>query len=146
VAPLGHCTINVTFTPPGVGTFNGTLTVTDDAANSPQSSTLSGTGLAQATINKTSLTFGMQTVGTTSAPKQATIKNNLPTALTFSTVTTGDFAESDTCSGSVPANGGTCILNVTFTPTATGTRTGTLTVNNSSIDTPFTVSLTGTGK
>jgi len=146
VAPLGHCTINVTFTPPGVGTFNGTLTVTDDAANSPQSSTLSGTGLAQATINKTSLTFGLQTVGTTSAPKQATLKNNLPTPLTFSTVTTGDFAESDTCGGSVPANGGTCILNVTFTPTATGTRTGTLTVNNSSVDTPFVVSLSGTGK
>jgi hypothetical protein len=38
------CTISVTFSPTSEETFTGTLTVTDSANNSPQTSTLSGTG------------------------------------------------------------------------------------------------------
>lgn len=39
----GTCVIGVTFTPKATGTFTGTLKVTDNAANSPQTITLSGT-------------------------------------------------------------------------------------------------------
>jgi len=39
------CTISVTFTPTGVGSFSGTLKVTDSATNSPQTASLSGTGI-----------------------------------------------------------------------------------------------------
>jgi hypothetical protein len=38
------CTINVTFSPASEQTFTGTLTVTDSANNSPQTSSLTGTG------------------------------------------------------------------------------------------------------
>jgi len=38
------CTIDVEFIPTGVGTTTGTLQVTDSAGNSPQTSTLTGTG------------------------------------------------------------------------------------------------------
>jgi hypothetical protein len=79
VAALASCHINITFTPPGVGTFNGTLTVTDDASNSPQTASLTGTGLAQVTLSSSSLGFGKQKVGTTSAPKSVILKNNLNT-------------------------------------------------------------------
>ncbi len=41
---LKGCTINVRFSPSGLGTRNGTLTVTDNAANSPQTIPLTGTG------------------------------------------------------------------------------------------------------
>jgi hypothetical protein len=44
--PTGaSCTINVTFTAPSVGNFTGTLSITDNAAGSPQTVSLSGTGV-----------------------------------------------------------------------------------------------------
>ena len=40
----GKCTISVTFTPTAIGTRTGQLSVSDSASNSPQASTLTGTG------------------------------------------------------------------------------------------------------
>jgi len=40
---MKSCVINVTFTPTATGTFTGTLKITDNAENSPQTITLSGT-------------------------------------------------------------------------------------------------------
>jgi hypothetical protein len=60
--------------------------------------------------------------------------------------TTGDFAVSaTTCTPSLPAKG-KCKISVTFTPQATGTRTGQLNVSDSADTSPQTASLTGTGK
>jgi hypothetical protein len=44
LAPAANCIINVTFEPATTGTLPGTITVTDNAANSPQTVTLTGTG------------------------------------------------------------------------------------------------------
>jgi len=38
------CTVSVTFTPAQTGVLTGTLSVSDDAANSPQTANLKGTG------------------------------------------------------------------------------------------------------
>ena len=43
LSPAGTCAVVVTFTPKATGTFTGTVRVTDNAANSPQTITLSGT-------------------------------------------------------------------------------------------------------
>src|SRR5262249_8848575 len=45
LAPSSSCTISVTFTPTTTGTRTGTLSITDDAAGSPQTLSLSGTGV-----------------------------------------------------------------------------------------------------
>lgn len=42
VSPSASCTISVKFSPTVVGNANGTLTITDNASNSPQAVTLSG--------------------------------------------------------------------------------------------------------
>jgi hypothetical protein len=42
LAAFSRCTLTVTFQPLTSGTFNGTLTITDDAGNSPQVVSLSG--------------------------------------------------------------------------------------------------------
>jgi hypothetical protein len=42
VAAFSRCSLTVTFNPLSVGTFKGTLTVKDNAGNSPQTVTLSG--------------------------------------------------------------------------------------------------------
>jgi uncharacterized repeat protein (TIGR03803 family) len=44
LAPGAHCIISVTFSPIGIGKRKATLTITDNASNSPQSVSLTGTG------------------------------------------------------------------------------------------------------
>src|SRR5206468_3989059 len=44
LAAGASCSINVTFTPAAVGTRTATLQVSDSAANSPQTASLTGTG------------------------------------------------------------------------------------------------------
>jgi hypothetical protein len=75
-----------------------------------------------------------------------TLSNPGSAALTIaSMIITGDFAQTNTCG--VPA-GGSCTIYVTFKPTATGTRSGTLTLtdnNNEVAGSTQTISLSGTG-
>ena len=98
------CTINVTFTPTTTGTRTGTLTVTDDASGSPQTVSLTGTGVLAAALTPTSFGFGNQAVGTSSASKAATLKNNQTSALTISSITTsGDYSQTNTCGPSLAA-------------------------------------------
>ncbi len=147
LAAGANCKIAVTFTPTQVGTRTGNLTITDNAANSPQSVPLTGTGSAPATLTPATATYPARTVGTTSPAKVFTLSNKQSVALTgISISTTGDFAVSTTtCTASLAAKS-TCKISVTFTPTAVGTRTGTLKVTDSASNSPQTSSLTGTGK
>jgi hypothetical protein len=149
----GHssCKISVTFAPVTAGGKTAALTVTDSANNSPQSVDLTGTGIVPMLVTPSSLTFAAQTVGTTSAAKIVTIKNNLPTTLTmsgntFAGTNAGDFAQSATTCGTTLAAGAKCTVSITFAPTATGSRVAELDVVDSAITSPQTVALSGTGK
>ncbi len=151
LAPTKSCSISVTFTPPGVGPFAGTLTITDNAANSPQTVALTGTGVLPVTLTPTSATYASQTVGTTSAAKAFTLTNNLSVTLNnivigFTGADPGDFSVSSTTCGSTLASKGRCTINVVFKPMATGTRTANLSVSDDASNSPQTSSLTGTGK
>lgn len=96
-----------------------------------------------ATLSTISLTFGSQSVGVTSAPQTVTLFSNGTAPLHITAISaSGDFTETDNCRKGVAA-GSTCTLNVTFTPTASGTRTGTLTISDNAGGSPQTVSLTG---
>lgn len=140
------CTVNVVFSPTSTGTSTGTLTFSDNAADSPQTVYLTGTGIAPAVaLSPASLSFGNQGVTTTSAPLGVALTSTGTAPLLISSIaTTGDFAETNNCGSSVPPPT-TCTISVTFTPTATGTRTGTLTITDSAANSPQTVALTGTG-
>jgi Abnormal spindle-like microcephaly-assoc'd, ASPM-SPD-2-Hydin len=142
-----NCIIKVTFTPTQVGTRTGTLTITDNSPSSPQTVSLSGTGAPQATLTPASKTYPAQKVGTTSPAKVFTLSNKQNVSLTGIAIsTTGDFSVSaTTCTSSLSALS-SCTISVVFTPTAVGTRTGTLSVADSAIGSPQTSSLTGTGK
>ena len=150
LAAGSSCAINVTFTPAATGTRSATLTVTDNASNSPQTASLTGPGVSSsgtptATLSPTSLTFGNQTVGTSSPAQSVTLSNSGSAALSISSFAiTGDFGQANNCGSSLAA-GSSCTINVTFTPTAAGTRNGTLTITDNASNGPQTVSLTGTG-
>jgi Abnormal spindle-like microcephaly-assoc'd, ASPM-SPD-2-Hydin len=141
------CVIKVTFTPTQIGTRTGTLTINDNAANTPQTVALSGIGGAQATLTPTTATYPARTVGTTSPAKVFTLTNKQSVALTgISASATGDFSVSTSTCGASLAAKANCKISVTFTPTKTGTRTGTLSVADSASGSPQTSALTGTGK
>jgi hypothetical protein len=149
VAAGASCSISVTFKPQHTNVGNATLSVTDNATGSPQTVALSGIGTAVQLL-PVSLTFGSQAVGTTSPPQTVTLTSLLPKAtLSISSITikglnAGDFGETNTCSGSVPPKG-SCTISVTFTPSATGMRTASLSITDNGGGSPQMVGLTGTG-
>ena len=145
------CTFQISFKPTATGTRTGAITFTDNATGSPQTVTLTGTATAASggtiTIAPTSLTFGGQAVGTTSAAQTVTVSNTGGTAVTFtSIVTSGDFAGATLAQcPSLAVEAEPCVLSITFKPTATGTRNGTITFTDNATGSPQTVTLTGTG-
>jgi len=97
-------------------------------------------------LSPSSLTFSTVTVGKTSAAQPATLTNSGNATLSITSIAAnGDFKETDNCGSSVTA-GANCTINVTFTPTAAGSRTGTLSITDNASGSPHTVSLTGTGQ
>jgi hypothetical protein len=140
-----QCTFDVTFQPGSTGSDNGTLTITDDDlidTTPTQTIVLNGNGVTDQFSVSGAIDFGSQAVGVQSSASTVTVTNNTgyaatPGAPALSGANPGNFAASG-CGGSVGA-GGTCTVNVTFTPSQTGSRSATLTVAGQS------VSLTGTG-
>ena len=131
----GSCVIKVTFTPGAAGARTATVNVADDAPGSPQQTTLNGTGVVSNVILAPNpVSFGNQKQGTTSTASTITVTNNgtLNATLTAGTPVTitgtnpGDFAiaSGTTCVASFvsTANGGSCVIKVTFAPGAAGAR------------------------
>jgi sugar lactone lactonase YvrE len=147
IAGGATCTVAVTFSPTAVGAATGTLTFTDDAANSPQTVSLSGTGTAPVTLSSSSLYLGTVTVGSTSGARTVTLTNHQKASLNFTSIaaSAGFAVASNTCGASIAA-GANCTVGVTFSPTAAGDATGTLIFTDDAPNSPQTLSLTGTGK
>lgn len=99
------------------------------------------------TLSASSLNFGLMQVGLSSAPQPVTVTNVSSHTLTFTSITSsGDYSETNTCPTTMNA-GTNCVITVTFTPTASGTRTGAVTLKDNAPGSPIqTVSLTGTGE
>lgn len=147
LAAGASCTVSVTFTPSALGSRAATLSINDDASNSPQKVTLSGTGIAAVTAAPASVSFANVTVGKRSASKTVTVKNNQTSSLTINSITVGliDYTYTSACplTPNTLGAGATCTISVFFTPTTTGVRSSTLTVSTSA-GSPA-VSLSGTG-
>src|SRR5574337_534930 len=121
LAQGASCNISVAFAPTGPGTKLGTVTVTDDAGDSPQTISLNGQGTAFS-LTPASLNFGNQKVGTTSQPQTVTLSAVGNGSMAIQGISIfGDFAQTNNC-GTTLAGGSSCTITVTFTPTVTGTR------------------------
>jgi hypothetical protein len=152
VARGSSCAVDITFTPAAIGSRSASLTITDNAPGSPQTASLTGAGIAPApvvSLSSSALTFTNQIIGTTSPSQQVTLNNTGYAPLTIANIAiTGidnsDFAQANTCGSSVAA-GASCTIAVNFTPTAVGARTASVTITDNAIDSPESVSLTGSG-
>lgn len=148
VAAGATCTITVTFTPTATGPRSGAVTITDNAAGSPREIPLSGSGALPAPsveIYPKSVIFGSQVLGSTSSAHIVSLTNTGSANLVISGIAvSGDFAQTNTCGSSVAA-GGSCTISVTFTPTLTGQRTGTVTIVHNAAGSSHGVALSGIG-
>jgi sugar lactone lactonase YvrE len=149
VSPLASCTINVSFAPTISGAQTGDLTVTDNSFSSPEVISLSGSGVGPvASVASPTLTFPAELVGQSASAQAVTLSNTGNASLTVSSITaSANFGQTNNCGASVAA-GGSCTINVTFTPTAGGSLSGTLTIidnSNAVTGSTQTVSLSGEG-
>src|SRR5207244_3231413 len=149
----GTYTITATYTTTALEARTVPLPPADDAGGSPQIMTLSGNGTAPGVgLAPTSLGFGNQPLATTSTPMTVTLTNTGTAALTINSfAASGDFAATSTGASACPtspatlAAGANCTINVTFTPTASGARTGTLSLADDAGGSPQMFSLSGNG-
>lgn len=137
------CSFQVQFAPTNAQSYPGSVSISADNMNG-QTFSLTGTGTApSSTTNVANLTFGSTPVGSTSTAQSVTLTNNGSGSISVGTpTTTGDFAATYNCGANL-ASSASCLINVTFTPTATGTRTGNLQVPTGAGT--KTVGLSGTG-
>ena len=89
------------------------------------------------------LAFPSQPTGSTSTAQTITLTNSGQAALNIASISaSGDFLETNTC-GSTLVAGANCSIAVTFKPTATGNRIGSLTLTDDAIGSPQEVGLSG---
>jgi Ca2+-binding RTX toxin-like protein len=153
VAPGGTCTIEVTFTPSATGLRRAEIQVVSNAVGTV--TPVSGNGIVAAapvaTLGATSSTFPDQIVGTTSAADSVTLTNsgNAPLSITgiaLGGANPGDFTRGGTCNApSSIAAGGSCTITLSFSPTATGARSASLTITTNAAGSPHTISVSGNG-
>jgi Abnormal spindle-like microcephaly-assoc'd, ASPM-SPD-2-Hydin/Beta-propeller repeat len=149
LAAGASCTISVDFAPQAAGPVSAILSISDNAAGTPQSVPLSGTGgtsgisLAPAILN-----FASQTVGASSAAQVVSVNNTgtTPVAMSISIAGNdpGDFAETDNCSQSPLAGGKSCVINVTFDPAQSGSRSAEVLIADTAPHSPQVVMVSGT--
>jgi len=141
------CVIALSLTATTTGAQPGTISVNDNAPTSPQTFTVNANAITTIVASPASLSFASQFQGTTSAPKTITLTNEQSTALPINSITvtgadSSDFTLTTNCPtapATLPA-GGSCSVQVTFTPAGTGARTASLSVND-----PIVIPLTGSG-
>jgi hypothetical protein len=130
LAPGKTCYISVLFFSGNLGPVSATLKITDNTPGSPQQVTLSAIVVG---FNPSSLNFGTIKVGKSST-QSVMLSNTGTTALTIGSISvTGtnahDFVKSSACPSSLAPNT-SCTVSVTFTPSATGSRSANLTLSD----------------
>jgi len=147
LAAGGYTTFTVSFAPTGAGSVSGGVYLTDNCSTASFEVPVTGTGVAVAgiSLSPSSLTFASQGVDTTSSAQSVTLTNGGTASLAISSISaSGSFAETNNCGSTVGA-GSSCTIEVTYTPTATGGSSGTLSVADSATGSPQSVTLAGTG-
>jgi hypothetical protein len=150
--PLGTCTINVIFVPTRRGHRTGTLTITDNAPDSPQKVNLTGAATV-VQLNPTSLNFGDVIVGFQSPPQNTTLTNVGRAKLHITNIAitgtdSGDFfIQQNTCPNPGYLGGGkSCTITLVFKPTQVGSHSADVSISDDGGGSPQQVSLSGTGE
>jgi len=141
-------TLKATFAPTAAGSATGSITLVSDAANSPLTISLSGTGAAQPglSISPGSFNFGSVVDGQTKS-QTFTVTNTGAASLTIAqlSVSAGAYSVSGLVTPATIAPGNSTTFSVLFAPTTAGTLGGTVSISSNAPNSPNTLALTGTG-
>jgi hypothetical protein len=152
LAAGASCSLSVNFVPTATGARTAIINFQDSTGIS-HTLTLNGTAtasLADFSPSPGALLFPVTVMSTPSAPLTLTFENDGLGADTVSGVAisgpnAADFSQTNNCT-TIAASGGTCTINVTFTPSTTGSEAATLTVtdnSNGALGTTHTATLAG---
>ena len=147
LAPAATCQVSVVFKPTVTGLANGVLTVTHSGNGSPLTMPLTGTGVTKVQFVPSPVQFGAQSVNSSGSSVSLGLDNFGTTAVTLGTFTVqgSEFAiTQNNCGTSLARNTG-CFLALAFTPSATGTRTGSISITASDYSQAHVAILQGTG-
>ncbi|MGC9949296.1 MAG: FG-GAP-like repeat-containing protein [Bryobacteraceae bacterium] len=147
LAPGAGCSINVMFAAGGVGKRSGTITINSNAAHNPRTITLTGTGLlaqgAAAGLSSTSLVFSGQSLGAAGTPQTVQLVNVGTAPLHITSIAhAGAASETNNCPQSLAATKH-CTITVTFTPSATGPSSGTISIADNATGSPQSIAVAG---
>ena len=143
------CEVSVTFTPTAVGSRSAILTVTDTSSDSPQTVQLAGTGVQPTEpvgLTPASLNFGTVLIGITSSTQTVTLTNSGNNTLNISKIAVVgfDYSQTNTCPTSVAA-GATCTITVSYAPSSSGINQTRIDITDDGINSPQSISLSGSG-
>jgi TolB protein len=151
IVAAGSCSISVTFTPSMSGSISDAVQISYGSPATIQSISLTGNGATPlASVAPTALNFGNQSMpGSSTAVATLTNSGNASLSnisASISGINAGDYAiSSDGCSGVIlPANSN-CLITISFSPKAKGSRIAALSIADSASGSPQAISLTGTG-
>ncbi|MFZ3216971.1 MAG: choice-of-anchor D domain-containing protein [Candidatus Acidiferrales bacterium] len=149
IASSKTTTFNAVFAPTAGGSVTGSVTLANNAPNSPLVISLSGTGVAATRVlglSTTTLSFGNVNDGSNSS-LSTTLTNNGNSNVTISGVSvtgTGYTASGVTSEETLTPNQSVTVT-AEFAPTAAGLVNGGVTIASNATNTPSTVTLSGTG-
>jgi 6-phosphogluconolactonase (cycloisomerase 2 family) len=147
------CNMAVTFSPVSAGQRVAVLIINDDAPNSPQSLSLTGTAAAAppgtpiVKLTPNSVPFGNVTQGANVGAQIITLTNAGTGSLHIASVALGgtnttDFGLANNCAAAAYAVSATCTIGVSLSPLATGTRAGFIVITDDAPNSPQTIGLT----
>lgn len=152
LAPSASLQASVTFSPAAVTTYSSWISVYSNSKYSPNSVSVSGTGVnastTQISVTPASVGFGSQNVGTTSVSQTIAVNNSGTAYLTLTSLSLSSTQFAVTSAPAFPLTllpGETTHVNVAFAPTVTGTASGALTIASNATSGTNSASLSGTG-
>jgi hypothetical protein len=143
---LGHGDIYRTDIKTGDALGSFSLQPLSDGRYYSMSLGVNGYGMASSAVVTPSLTFAKRSVGLSSRAKAVLSNIGVVQVLVSKLTITGDFSIYRNACAKPVNPGATCNIVISFTPTQTGTRTGTLKIFDNAGNSPQTVSLSGVGK
>jgi len=150
--PQASCSVQVQFTPLGMGVRHTTAELHAEMRESPASLAIRGEGLAPImTVDPASAVFGSQDVGSNSETLDLVVSNQGTAPLQISRVALAGVAGRDfrltrnDCSKSTLTPGETCALRLVFVPRAAGSRQAEVVLSSDALEPETTVKVTGEG-
>jgi hypothetical protein len=144
-----YCETGVYFSPTTTGALTGFLAINSSGGTQYVSLTGTATPAINIAISPPSLSFGVESLHSTSSSYYINISNTGSQSVDFTSIaitgaTPGDFILTNLCSSTV-AVGTNCNVQIAFRPTATGPRTASLSIADNVANSPQIVPLSGTG-